>query len=801
MPLLASSAAFGQSLSTVAGTVRAAAGSPIDYATVTLHRAKDSTVVKTEFSDAKGQFTFESAPGGQYVVSASQVGFGRQWSRPFEVAGEKVVLPALTLAASAATQLKEVQVVGQKPVFERLADRTVVNVEGSTLATGNTTLDVLSRAPGVTVDANDNLALRGRQGLLVLIDGKRQPMTGAELADFLRALPADQLKSIELITNPPAKYDAQGSAGIIAINLKKDQRQGTNANGSISYGQGRFGKFSTSAAVNHRRKSLNLFASTTYTRRTNYGVRNTFRYFYEPRDGQAVLQSTSDQRNYQVFRDHFLIYRAGADLDLSKTTRLGAVVTGFAVPKPHPYGTGDNTSTFRDALGNVTDYYTARSSGSGYNPNITANLNFRHTFGEGSTAPELTADADYAYYYAHRLQSQTTFYESARPDSTVDGDQTSYLTIRALKADYVHPLGTQTRLEAGAKISQVNSDNDVLFENFVRGVRTVNLGLTNRFRYDEVIGAAYVNMNHTAGKLNVQLGLRGEKTNAEGRQVVASENFTRDYFQLFPSAALKYTANEQHEWNASLSRRINRPSYRQLNPFRSIIDPATYAKGNPDLRPETSYNVEVNHTLKQKFTTGLSYSVTQVPITDVAYPEPDGKTVSTYVNLKRQQYAALTLTTPLTVGKWWTAYNNAVFYYIHFEGELAGTALSRGRAAFTLSSNSTFTLGKGWGAELNGSYESRQRVGYFEFKPYGQVSAGVQKALWDRKVTVRLAATDIFFTTPLRAVSIYNNYRQDLYLRRDARVVTLSLSWRLGNDQLTSSNRRSGAEEEKRRAQ
>ncbi|WP_223284706.1 TonB-dependent receptor [Hymenobacter qilianensis] len=230
--------------SRVSGTVRSAdAGTGIEYATVTLHRAADSAMVKTEFSDAQGAFRFEQATQGRYLVSAAQVGFVRTWSGPFEVTTQNYTLPALVLKSSQATALKEVTVIGQKPLYERLADRTVVNVEGSALAAGNTTLDVLNRAPGVTVDGSDNLALRGRQGVLVLIDGKRQPMTGTELADYLRALPADQLKSIELITNPPAKYDAQGGAGIIAINLKKDQRQGTNGSANASYGRSQYDKF------------------------------------------------------------------------------------------------------------------------------------------------------------------------------------------------------------------------------------------------------------------------------------------------------------------------------------------------------------------------------------------------------------------------------------------------------------------------------------------------------------------------------------------------------------------------------
>ncbi|MBD2770175.1 TonB-dependent receptor [Hymenobacter sp. BT664] len=795
---------WAQTGANLAGAVRSAAGSPIEFATVTLHRAADSTVVKTEFSDSQGRFHFERATPGRYRLSAAQVGFVRFWSEPFELPAGGLTLPAFTLQTSAATALKEVTIVGQKPLFERLADRTVVNVEGSTLAAGNSSLDVLARSPGVTVDASDNLALRGRQGLLVLIDGKRQPMTGAELADYLRALPADQLKSIELITNPPAKYDAQGGAGIIAINLKKDQRLGTNGNLNASYGRGEYGKFTGSLSANHRRAGVNFFTSATYTNRRGFGVRNTYRSFYESQGEASILKGTSDQRNRVTSTDHFLIYKAGAEVNLSKNTVLGAVVAGFAVPNPHPHGSGSNTSTFYDATGQVTDYYTAPSTSEGNNPNITGNVNFKHTFGAGSPgSPELTADADYARYSTHRTQRQTTLFEmSGQPAATLASDQTSELTIQAVKADYTQALSPQTRLEAGAKASRVYADNDVRFEDTRNGITTPNRNLTNRFQYDELISAAYVNLSHTVDQLNVQAGLRGEQTHATGRQVVEADNFQRDYYQLFPSVALKYTLSKQNEVALSLGRRINRPNYRQLNPFRYLIDPATSGRGNPNLLPETSYNAELSYTFNQKFTAGLSYSVTQDPITDVAYPETETTTVSTDVNLDRQQYAALTLTAPITVGKWLSIYNNAVLYYIHFEGNLANTALQAGRAAYNVSSNSTFTFGQGWGAELNARYDSRQRVGFFEFQPFGQVGAGLKKEVWDRRGTLKLAATDIFYTMPLRATSVYNNYRQELFLRRDSRVVTLSFGWRFGNDKVPGTPRRnSGAEDERRRAQ
>ena len=233
------------------GALRDLAGGPVEFATITLHRAADFAVVKSEFSDATGAFALRAPAGARYRVSTAQVSYVRYWSAPFALPAAGLVLPMVALRTRAATALREV--VGQKPLFEHLAERTVVNVENSPLAAGDTALDVLARAPGVSVDGSDNLALRGRQGLLVLIDGKRQPMTSPELADYLLTLPAEQLKCIELITNPPTSYDAQGTAGVIAINLEKDQRQGTNGSANLGYGRGVYGRLTTGATLNYRR--------------------------------------------------------------------------------------------------------------------------------------------------------------------------------------------------------------------------------------------------------------------------------------------------------------------------------------------------------------------------------------------------------------------------------------------------------------------------------------------------------------------------------------------------------------------
>ncbi|OON70119.1 TonB-dependent receptor [Hymenobacter sp. CRA2] len=800
-----------QAPAAVSGAVRSAAGAPIDYATVTLHRAKDSTVVKTEFSDDKGQFTFESAPGGQYVVSASQVGFGRQWSRPFEVAGEKVVLPALTLAASAATQLKEVQVVGQKPVFERLADRTVVNVEGSPLSAGNTSLDVLRRSPGVTVDNNDNLALRGRQGLLVLIDGKRQPMTGTELADYLRGLPADQVKSIELITNPPAKYDAQGGAGIIAINLKKDQKLGTNGSINASYGYGRYGKLTTGVSLNHRRKNLNVFGTYTFADRRNWSALTINRDFFRQADAAKLYTGRSYQDNSSVGHGRSHSWKLGLDYNLSERTVMGVVANGLALDTDSK-GSNDSEIFAPRRLNPAEDSLTSRfhsdNRRNGTLPNYSLNANFRHTFQDSLGGHELTADADYARYDARRTQLLDTRFSYPAPAlDRLTSDQHNLLTIQSVKTDYTSPLSKTARLEAGGKISWVKADNDLLFQVPVTPGNVEVLqrdpNRSNRFRYDENIIAGYVSLNKTLPQWTLQAGLRGEQTNAIGKPEADSGRFNRHYFQFFPSAAAKHTFSDKHETSLSLSRRIDRPSYGQLNPFRSYIDASTYGAGNPNLRPQTSYNVELTHTFRQKYSVGLSYAVTRNPIVGTVQPEaPNSRIVkSTTENLDYQYNYALTLTAPVELAKWWSVYNNGVFYYSRFVGNLVGTRLNAGRPAFNLSSNSTFVLGHDWKADLNATYQSAERYAYFLSRPQGQVSVGVQKGLWHNKATVKLNVTDVFFTNKNRSTVSFDTYTERFFQRYESRVATLSLNYRFGNDKVAPTKRRgSGAEDEKRRA-
>ncbi|MBN8823717.1 MULTISPECIES: outer membrane beta-barrel protein [unclassified Spirosoma] len=791
-----SSFVFAKKDPVISGIVRDPSGSTVEFATVALHRASDSTVVKTEFSDASGTFHFDHLPAGNYFVSASQVGFEREQTAPFTIASDDKLLAPILLKPSSKTQLKEVTVQARKPLFERETDRIVVNVDGSPLSAGATSLEVLSRSPGVTVDQNDNLALRGKQGVLVLIDGKRVPMTGTELAEMLRGLPANSVDKIELITNPPAKYDAAGSAGIISIKLKKDSRQGTNGSVNASYGYGQYGKLTSGISLNHRHKKVNLFGSFNHNDRNVYTRLTVHRDFYQ----NSLFAGSSDQDNVGKTRYISDTYRAGLDYTLSKRTLMGVVVNGLVMNAEAHI---PNVTQTYDERGALQSSYQSANRRNLSTPNTAVNMNLKHSF-DSTGRRELTADADYAHYETHRLQNlATTFSVPVRPATILDGNLNGDLDISSAKVDYVHTLKNKTRLEAGVKMSWVRSDNNVLFTNTSEGKTVIDTGKSNQFRYDENINAAYINVSRTIKKMSIQAGLRGEQTNATGLQLVGNDGFERHYFQLFPSVFIKQTLSKSHDLGLSLSRRIDRPTYNQLNPFRAYIDATTYFSGNPSLYPQSSYNIELTHTFKQKFITSFSYSRTDQPIISVVQPAPEGnrQVVSTFQNLTRSDYYGLTLTIPVQPTSWWTMDNNIVAYYNRFIGDLAGTSLNTGLPAYSINVANILTLGKGWTADLGGFYQSHQLYGFFDIRPQGQLNVGLQKSMWAKKGVLKLNMTDIFYTSPLRATSTYNNYIEQLNQRQDTRVATISFSYRFGSDTVTPSRRRTGgAEDEKRRA-
>ncbi|OSZ82008.1 hypothetical protein CAP35_01690 [Chitinophagaceae bacterium IBVUCB1] len=798
--LLFSSLSHFANAADIIGKVMGSDKQPLPSANVVLLKTDSKTLVKADMTDEGGSFSFDNIPDGEYVLKITTAGYEIYNSDTIRLTGAGVTLPAISMQPKAGS-LKEVTVRSQKPLIEIKADKLIVNVENSIINAGSSVLDVIARSPGVRVDQNDNISLKGKAGVNVMIDGRRTVMSGADLANMLKSMPSGAVEQIEIITNPSSRYDAAGTAGIINIKTKKDKRFGVNGSVNGFYAQGVYPKLGGGFSLNYRNKKFNMNASYNYAHRKAFNHLTLYRSFYD----KGVFQNAYDQDNMAKYGLDVHNAALGMDYSISKKTSIGlnmnTDITGFDI-------NGNNNSKILDANKHIQSYFTTINRSANTNQNYAANINLRHKF--DSTGKELSVDADYGTFTAGRDQHFTTRYINTNgqdylPKYLLMGDLNGTTTIRSVKTDYIHPLQNNLRLEAGAKWSYVTQDNNVQFFDQSNGTNVFDTTKSNHFIYTENINAVYVNSTKDWQKWSTQIGLRYEQTIATGEQKIYAQNFDRNYAQLFPSLAVQRHVNDKHDIGITLSRRITRPNYEQLNPFKYYLDPSTYKAGYPFLMPELIYVAEVSHTYKQRFVTSFNYSILDQPITEVIQPSDDTNqkrvTVQTNKNLSRQYFTSLSGSYQFQFFKWWTNVTNANLYYSQFQGNIANSQLNRGQLTFDLYSANSFILPKNWSGELSFFYQSQQIHGYMLIHPLWSLSAGVQKHLFDKRLTMRLNCTDIFWRSYPTASSSYTDYTERFTAQRETRQLSMTITYRFGKRTVAPVQRRKGgAEDEKRRA-
>lgn len=764
---------------------------------VLLRNAADSSLVKTAVTDDEGNFLLADVMNGKYFLETFYVGYTTYQSEVWEMASDKN-FGDLTLLPNQ-TMTQEVNVVAIKPLIERKHDKLIMNVESSIGAAGTNALEILGKAPGVLVDGNENISMRGKQGVIVMVDGRPVPVAGADLATFLKGIQAAEIEKIEFVTNPSARYDAAGNAGIIDIKLKRDKRFGTNGGLSLSAGHGLYHKASAGIRLNNRSKYFNLFGSYNYSNNEGMNDLKLLRKFYV----NDSMTGAYDQHNFMLFPIQTHSLRGGADYFLNKKTTLSVLGTFSDTGLDK---VGENTSDVWNENSEVVSAFKTKNNSSERWTNYTTNFNLKHEF--DSTGKTLTADIDYGKYGNGSLQNFTTNYYDAVGEpmgipNLLYGDMNGSLELKSIKADYVNPIGETAKFELGVKSSLVESDNEILFYDRTAEQNTLDTTKSNHFIYKENINAAYISADKQWKKWGLQVGLRGEQTVAKGTQLINGQSFDRNYFQLFPSSVLSYKSNDKNDWALSYSRRIDRPGYNQLNPFKFFLDPTTYREGNPYLLPQLSDSYDLTHTWKQKVSTSLTYTSTAQNIAEVIYPDPDNLyvTVQTDKNLTRFQLFGIGFYAQLQPTKWWTSVISGNAYYAHYSGNLANTNLNRGATTANVNVTNNLYLPKGFVAELTANVRAREVYGYMLVEPIWFISTGVAKPVLNKKGMLKFSFSDMFFTNGPRAYSEFRDYKENFKVRRDTRVAMLTFTYSFGKGQASPSSRRTGgAEDEKRRA-
>ncbi|HNP32114.1 MAG TPA: TonB-dependent receptor [Flavobacterium sp.] len=771
----------------------------VEFANITLHRVTDSVFVKAAITDEKGNFELDDLSDGNYYFKVSHASFQNFRSDNFTISPEKQTLNfSNVILKSNSNNLKEVVVTKEKQFIERKLDKIVVNVENSIVSAGSTALDVLERSPGVMVNQESSINLKGKSGVVVMIDGKPTPLSGTDLIVYLKSVPAANIQTIEIITNPSAKYDAEGNAGIINIKFKKDQKQGFNGSATLSYGQGVYAKPSGSINLNFREKKWNFFGSHSYANPLNYGAFFINRKFF---DSNHNVTSIFEQNSFTKVPSISNNSRVGADFYANEKTVFGVMMNGnwnnndrYAKTDAvitHPDGTLDYTTK--------TNILSDEARFNGF-----ANFNFKHSF--NTSGKEITADIDYGKFDAETLQYIHNI--NANPDGSVisddkiDTNQTGTITVKSIKTDYVHPFTDKMKLEAGLKSSLVTSDNDVKFYDIEDGNPVLDVTKSNHFIYDENINAAYGSFSKELTKWDFQAGLRMEHTNTHGKQLATGEHFSRNYIDLFPNIVVNRKFSENNSLSFSYTKRIDRPTYRQLNPFRIFVDSYTYVVGDPTLNSVITHSFELNHTFKGKYITTLSYTRSKESITDI-FVQDDATQISYQIPANIQDYEQynLGIYIPFKYKKIINSTLSASVYLNKYSSPLQGGSLQQDFTSWDMNLGNNISIGKGWSAELSGYYQSRMVWGLFYIKHLSQISAGIQKVSNDKNSIFKLSVSDIFLTNHIAVDVRYQN--QDFFTERtwDSRVVTLSYTYRFGKNTVSKARQRTtGVEDEKRRA-
>lgn len=751
---------------------------------ITLLQAKDNSIVKIEISDNDGNFSFSNLNENDYKLLVEDIGFKRYQSEiiSLNAANPNRNLPPISLTTNDLNKLDEVVITKKKPFVENKIDRTVVNVDAFITAAGGDAMDILEKSPGISVDQNGTITFKGKSGVQVFIDDKPTYLSGAELEAYLKSLPASTLDKIELMTNPPAKYDAAGGAGIINIVSKRSKTKGFNGNLTSRVSQGKRSGNRQGLNFNYMNNKIRLFGNIGFAEQNPINDLFIFRKF---KDNSGNATSLFYQNSFIDTKVQSKNARIGLDYYLSDKTTIGLGLSGIL----------RNNNQNSDVRSEITDANSVLDSSIiAYNKqkqkfkNGGITLNFRHEL--DSLGQRLTVDVDYLKYDTAVKQTFNNYIY--QPDNTLSsqdelkGDLPSDIDIYSLKSDYTLPMKNGSTFEAGYKVSYTKTDNIADYRDVINNEEIPNYATSNHFKYDEIINAAYVNFSTNYKRFSFQTGLRVENTESKGNQLGNIEQpaskFKRNYTNLFPTVYVQYKLDSigDNSLVINYGRRINRPYFQDLNPFVSPLDRFTFYSGNPFLNPSFANNYELSYRYKSIFSTTLSYGASTDDINETIEIN-DGIYYSRPGNIGKSEFFSLNASLQLELNKWWSTniYNEVT--HTRYKSKLYTEDLESSGTFWSININNSFKFQKGWSAELSGNYHTDIISAQFVILSRSSINIGVQKKILQDKATIKLSGNDIFYSNLNNGIirNLQNteaNWRNKL----DSRFVALTFTYSFG---------------------
>lgn len=775
----------------VSGTlVQGETKKPVGFANVVLLSLPDSSLTTGATSGMDGAFLLDRVPAGRYVLRVSMVGYATRYVPDIRVtqAQPQVALGSVALRAGA-TQLSEVEVTAEQALVEYALDKRVVNVSQDINAQGGSVAEVMQNLPSVTVDIDGNVAMRGSSNVTILIDGKRSSLSSIPLDQ----IPANLIESIELITNPSSKYNPEGTSGIINLVLKKEKKPGFN--GSASVTAGTYDNYNGSLNLNYRYNKWSLNGGYDFRQRTRPGSSDSFteNYYLDSLTNRIDSTSYRLQEGDRSSLDLSNNFRLGADYYLTPKHTLSASAL-YRVGRDEDannilYRFEDENRMLRSTSRRLTEETEDEQA-------MDLTLGYRQTFGR--KGQELTADAVYTTNVDEEESIFREMQENNGPSEALPDVQQTFVddsnTRLITKADYVHPISEDSRLETGFRTAYEQLDEDSRFFDLdnATGALVYNPRQSNRFVYDEQVYSVYGNYSNKFKSLSVQLGLRAEQTYTKADQRTADEVFRNDYFSLFPSLFITNDFDDNHKLQFSYSRRINRPRSRFLNPFVDRSDQYNIRFGNPELRPEFINSLELgflrywgdisfNSSVFFRHTTDeidWFRTITTVVVDGVEVPG----TKTTFLNLSSNVSYGVELGVNYPIAKWWQVNANASGFRTQLNATQGDTELSSSQLSWDAKVNSNMTVWKDLDIQLSAFYRAPTADIQGRREQMFSTDLGMKKDVLNKKGTVSLRVSDIFNTRQFNFLSFGPEFRTQSENRRQSRIIYLGFTYRINSD-------------------
>lgn len=781
----------------IQGSVRDSTDLPVAFANVILLHLPDSTVATGVMATDEGTYNITSLKPGRYLIGVSLIGYAPAFSKPFTVksSNDHIHNEPIYLQSDS-RQLQNVDVVAKKPIYELKLDRMLVNVENSITSSGNTALEVLEKSPGVILDRqNNSISLAGKSGVMIILNGKQTRMPVDAAIQMLDGMNAENVKQIEIITTPPAKYEAEGDAGIINIVLKKHEDFGTNGSFSLGAGVSRREKMNTSLNLNHHTDKVNYYG--TYNVNYNNMRQQIDSYRRYMADNDLKESDTKSKRSAIVL---FQNIRMGLDYTITPKTTLSLLTNGYIrdwemdAANGIRYSTnGDLSKSSKLIVNEVNKWY----HGMG-------NVNVLHHFNEEET---MEFNFDYLNYYNNN-PSDYILEEFDPAGQRLDGEdikvgKTTPIDILVGSADYSNSTNPDLTFEAGAKLTYTHFQNDVGVRYFQSTGWEYDANLTNNYEMNENIAAVYASLSWKLTKnTSLNTGLRYEYMNSTLDSETEKGIVDLHYGELFPTFFFSQKFNDKNTWQFSYSRRIDRPTFNELAPFFALVTPESFVSGNENLLPAFSSIFKTEYQYHSAMLS-VSYTDTKDAISRFQPTTSEDQSKQYFVsrNLDKTETVSVMLAVPLTITDWWKMQNSLNWVWKSLKTGYDGLNIDMSQTNYRINSNQSFTFSERLSGEISGFYTSKSIWGIYESRPFGRIDLGLQWKLKDKNSRFNFNVSDLLKTNIYRSVAsvpelnIYNHWRLDF----EPRVFRVTFTHNFGNGAAKSRKRSTGSEEEQNR--